>query len=111
MKAVIRDTGLDNLIRILFKQDSSFPTRDSPWCPRSYSGTPSYNANKPAAAVHGSLHDGLVIEKELVVEPSNDSLDGLERGVAEDVVGWYGPDDPEVLSMSIPRQGVADSIH
>ena len=35
-------------------------------------------------------------EKDLVPKASEDTFDGLERGVAENVVGWCGPDDPEV---------------
>ena len=96
MKGVIRDTGLDHLIRVLFKQDPPLPTRDSPGRPPSDSGTSSHNANQKATVSSISPQNGLVAEKDLVPQLSKDTFDGLERGVAENVVGWCGPDDPEV---------------
>ena len=48
----------------------------------------------------GSLKNAGGVGKELTQLPSNDTIDGLERGVAEDVVGWYGSDDLEVLFNS-----------
>ena len=38
-----------------------------------------------------------MVEKGVVWPPSNGTIDSLERGVIEDVVGWDGPEDPEVL--------------
>lgn len=98
MKGVIRDTGLDHAIRVLFKQDTSLPTRDSPRRPPFDSGTSCHNATKKATVSSESRKNGLVAEKDLVPQTSKDTFDGLERGVAENVVGWYGPDDPEVHS-------------
>lgn len=43
-----------------------------------------------------------MVEKDLVLQPSNDSFGGFERGGAEDVVCWYRPDDPE--DGTIPNQ-------
>ena len=96
MKGVIQDTGLDHLIRVLFKQDPPLPTRDSPGRPSSDSETSSHNVIKKAAVSSISPQNGPVAEKDLVPQLSEDTLDGLERGVAENVVGWCGPDDPEV---------------
>lgn len=98
MKGVIRDTGLDHLIRLLFKQDVPLPTRDSPRRPHSVSGTSSHSPTEKATVSSISPQNGLVSEKELAPQLSKNTLDGLERGVAENVVGWYGPDDPEVHS-------------
>ena len=96
MKGVIRDTGLDHLIRVLFKQEPPLPTRDSSGRPSSDSGTSSHNATKRATVSPISPQNGPVAEKILVPQLSEDTFEGLERGVAENVVGWCGPDDPEV---------------
>lgn len=98
MKGVIRDTGLDHLILLLFKQDPPLPTRDPPRRPPSDRGTSSHNPTKKATVSSISSQKGLVAEKDLVPQLSKDTFDGLERGVAENVVDWRGPDDPEVHS-------------
>ena len=108
MKGVIRDTGLDHLIRVLFKHDSPLSTRDSPGRPSSDSGTSSYNATKRAIVSSISPQIGPVAEKDFVPQVSEDTFDGLERGVAENVVGWCGPDDPEVHLKLVWEYGPAD---
>lgn len=110
MKGVIRDTGLDNLLRVLIKQDSALPAQHSPWWPRSYDGTTQQNASKKATLVSEITQNSLVLEKESVFQPSENTCDGLERGVAEKVVDWYGPNDSEVLVKSSPRQCAANPI-
>ena len=111
MKGVIRDTALDHLIRVMFKQDPALPARDSLQWPPSYNGTPTHNASKKATENSISPQDGPVVEKEVVPQPSKDTLDGLERGVTENVVGWCGPDDPEVVLKFHREYGVADSSY
>ena len=102
MKSVIRDTGLDHLTRVLFKQDPSFSTQHSTWWRRCYNGTAPRNSSQEATVGSGSSQKEHMVEKELVQRPCNDILDGIERGVGEHVVGWHGPDDPEVLLYSTP---------
>ncbi len=109
MKGIIRDTGLDKLVRILFKQNLALPARHSAWWPRSCKGTSPHNAIKQATENPESPQDGLVLEKEFGLQPPNHTLDGLERGIAEEVVDWYGPDDPEVLSQPNSRHALTDS--
>ena len=95
MKGIIQDTSLYNLVRALLNSDPGLPAPASPWWPRSYQAT-AYSAGNRTKA-HSD--DGQV-EKELAQQPSNDTLGGVEFGIAEDVVGWYGPDDPEVFLIS-----------
>ena len=109
MKGIIRDTGLDKLVRILFKQNLALPARYSPWCPHSCEGTSPHNANKQAAANSEISQNCLVIEKEFELQPPKHTLNGLERGVAEELVDWHGPDDPEVLSHPSSSRAVANS--
>lgn len=97
MKGVIRDTGLDHLTRLLFKRDLAFPLHHSTWWQRCYNGTAPRNSSREATVGSGPPQKEYMIEKESVQRPCNDTHDGLERGVGEHVVGWYGPDDPEVL--------------
>lgn len=101
MRAIIRDTGLENLIGVLYSQISALPGRDSAGWPRSYNGMPQQNTSKKPAVTPGSPQNGPVAEKDLVLQPSNDTYDALERGPAEGLVDWYGPDDPEVLSLNL----------
>lgn len=91
MKGIIQDTGLDNLVRVVLKPDPVLPAPDSPWWPRSYQAT-AYSARSRTKA----LSAGGGVEKKPIQQSSNDTVDELECGSAEDVVGWYGPDDPEV---------------
>lgn len=109
MKGVIRDTGLDYLIRVLFKRDPPLPTRDSPRMPPFNSETLSHTATEKAPVTPISPQkNGTVAEKKLVPQTPKDTFDGLERGVvAENVVGWYGPDDPEVTFQT--RLGIYPS--
>ena len=107
MNCVIRDTGLDNLIRVLSKQDSAPSARKSQSWPRSSERRSGETACERIAAIPGSPRTSLVVEKGVVWRPSNDAIDSLERGVIEDVVGWDGPEDPEVL-FKFPRVGIAD---
>ena len=110
MKGIIRDTGLDNLLRVLVKQDSALSAQYSPWWPRSYDGTIQKNANKKPRSEFETTQNGQVLEKESITQASEKIFDGLERSVAEEVVDWYGSDDSEVLAKSSPRQCPANSI-
>ena len=98
MKGIIQSTGLDNLVRVVIKPHPVSPAPDSPWWPRSYQATAYSASNRTKALSHSGG-----VEKELTQQPSNDTVGGLEGGVAQDVVGWYGPDDPEVLLISGPQ--------
>ena len=105
MKGIIQDTGLDNLVRVVSKPGSVLPAPDSPWWPRSYQGIAYCARNRTK-----TLFDGGGAEKELSQQPSNATVGGQEGGVAEDVVGWYGPDDPEVFWISDLQKSVTDSM-
>ena len=100
MKGIIRDTGLENLIRVLSKQDPAPPAQNVPRWPGYYTETPPNNAIEKATATSRPPHTSQVLEKGLVVQQSGDTLNGLERGVAKNVVDWRGPDDLEVRSNS-----------
>ena len=95
MKGIIQDTGFDNLVRAVLKPDPVIPAPGSPWWPRSYQAT-AYRARSRTKA----LSDDGRLEKGLIQQSSNDTHGASECGVAEDVVGWYGPDDPEVVLTS-----------
>lgn len=97
MKGVMRDTGLDHLTRLLFKRDLALPLQHSTWWQRCYNGTAPRNSSREATVGSGPPQKEHVVEKESIQRPCNDTHDGLERGGGEHVVGWYGPDDPEVL--------------
>ena len=105
MKGIIQDTGLGNLVRAVMKPDPVLPAPGSPWWPRSYQATAYSVRNRNKA-----LSDDGGAEKVLTRQPSNGTLSGLEIGVAEDVVGWYGPDDPEVFLSSGSRMFVTNSM-
>ena len=105
MKGIIKDSGLDNLVQVVLKPGLAIPAPDSPWWPRSYQAT-AYSARYPTKAL--SDCDG--VEKELTQQPSNDTVGGIEAGVAQDVVGWYGPDDPEVFLNSALHKFVTDTM-
>ena len=102
MKGVIRDTGLDHLTRVLFKQDPSFPTQHSTWWQRCYNEPRPHKASTKATVIPGSRQNGKIGEERLVQRPCNDILDGIERGGVDNLVGWNGPDDSEVLLYSTP---------
>ena len=102
MKGIIRDTGLDHLIRLLFKQDLALPTQHSTWWRRCYYRTAPQNPSQEAPVGSGSPRNVQAVEMEPVQRRPNGTLDGLEHGVVEDVVGWHGPNDPEVLLESTP---------
>ena len=105
MKGIIQDTGLDNLVRVISKPGSILPAPDPPWWPRSYQGTAYCARNRMK-----ELFDGGGVEKQLSQQPSNATVCGHEGGVVEDVVGWHGPDDPEVLWISSPQKFATDSM-
>ena len=107
MKGVVRDTGLDNLIRVLSRQEPALSARKSRSWPRSYERRSRKTACENITATPAPPKNDRMLEKELVSRPSNDTVDGLERGVTEDVVGWYGAGDPEVL-YNFPSIGAAD---
>ena len=104
MKGIIQDTGLENLVRAVLKSDPVIPALESPWWPRSYQAT-AYRAKNRTKA----LSDDGGVEKALSQHPSNDTQGAIECGVAEDVVRWYGPDDPEVV-LSSSWQGFVTNL-
>ena len=105
MKGIIQNTGLDNLVRVVIKAGPVLPAPDSPWWPRSYQATASSASNRSKA-----LSACVGVEKELTQQPSNDTIGGLEGGLAQDVIGWYGQGDPEVSLNSDSQEFVTDSI-
>ena len=105
MKGIIQNTGLDNLVRVVIKPSPVLPAPDSPWWPRSYQAT-AYSASNQTKA----LSDRAGVDKELTQQSSNDTVSRLEGGVAQDVVGWYGLDDPEVMLISGSQSFVTNPV-
>ena len=67
-----------------------------------------HTASVQTTVISESPQNGPVKEKKLAQRQPNDTLDGLESGVAEDVVSWYGPKDPEVSARSNQPLRIAD---